>query len=223
MYIVFSSPMKTQGNLEKLTLYTSHGDVVEGAFLTTAHELWSPDQLQWTILLDPARVKTGLQAHEKMGRALVEGENYELVIEGLEDVNHQVMAERYVKAFYITKADTLPPSIDRWEIHAPQVRTTHPVTLTFPDVLDQFSLRQRLLLTTNENIPIEGRVEIGDQETVWMFTPEEPWEEGEYTLHVNTRLADPAGNNLNGLFDHKPGSLQYSEEGEVVSFVVFTL
>ena len=191
MYILFSTPMKTQGNLEKLKLYTSQGDVVEGAFLTTTDELWSPDQLQWTILLDPARVKTGLQAHEIMGRALVEGEHYELVIEGLEDVNHQSMAKRYVKVFYITKADTLSPSIDQWEIHAPQIQTTDPVTITFPDMLDQFSLLQRLLLTTKENIPIEGRVEIRDQETVWRFTPERRWVAGEYNLHINTRLADP--------------------------------
>ena len=212
--------MKTQDNLENIKVFTVQGDEVEGAFLTTTHELWSPDQRQWTILLDPARVKTGLLAHERMGRALVEGERYELVIEGMEDVYHKTMEERFVKSLYITEADTLEPDVGQWDIRFPPAYSTLPFTIIFPDMLDQFSLQQRIMVTATDHVPVEGRVEIGDQERVWTFTPDERWELDDYYLHVNTRLADPAGNNLNGLFDHEPGSLKYTKEGEVLTFTI---
>ena len=220
MYVVFSKPMKTQGNLEKIALYTGKGDEVGGAFLETAEELWSPDQKQWTILLDPGRVKTGLQAHETLGRALVEGERYELVIEGLEDVYHQKMSKRFVKPLHITSADTVAPDMAHWDVQVPSPNTKAPLTIYFPQSLDQFSIRQRLFLTTADTLSVAGRVEIGVQERSWIFTPADRWRKGTYYLHVNTRLADPAGNNLNGLFDHKVGSLKYNQEGVVTRLEV---
>ncbi|MEO0901846.1 MAG: hypothetical protein AAFY00_07395, partial [Bacteroidota bacterium] len=90
--------------------------------------------------------------------------------------------------------------------------------------LDYNSLKQRILLTdSNKNI-VEGLVKIRKQETEWHFSPKEPWQCGNYVLHVNSRLEDPSGNNLNGLFDHKIGTLKNEKEGiiETIPFQTCT-
>ena len=216
VYVQFSVPMKTVGNQEKITLYDADGHEVPDALLGLAHELWSDDQKQWTVLFDPARVKTGLQANEQLGRALVKGHSYRLVIEGMEDVNHRKMEQPFVKTLHITIADTVSPAMDQWTIDAPVAQTKSPVVVTFPQMLDQFSLHQRLIITNQEELVIPGQISIENGEKRWIFTPEKAWEKGEYMLYAHARLADPAGNNLNGLFDHKQGTLQFNNENKIV-------
>jgi len=38
-------------------------------------------------------------------------------------------------------------------------------------------------------------------ETMWAFVPSNTWETGEYTILIDTRIEDLAGNTLNYLFD----------------------
>ena len=221
MYVTFSTPMKVQGNLERIALLDPGGNEVEGAIFNNAYELWDHDQKQWTLIFDPARIKTGLVAHETLGRVLVPGHTYQLVIRDLEDVNHRPMVQPYIKHFHVAAADTTPPDIDLWDITAPQAGSLLPLVVTFPDIIDWFSLQQRLVLIDRSKDAVRGQVAVGTNETVWLFRPEDPWVAGEYTLYINTRLADPAGNNLNGLFDHKTGSLNYEQEGETIRLPVF--
>ena len=216
IYVTFSTPMKVQGNLEKIALLDGEGKAMEGAIFNNAYELWDNEQKQWTLLFDPGRVKTGLNAHEIHGRALTPGQSYQLVIQDLEDVNHRKMDRAFIKQFHVIDADTIPPSIEAWIITAPRARTRSPLVIMFPDALDQFSLRQRLILTNSQQEPISGQLELGENEKKWLYTPENSWVKGDYYLFVNSRLEDPSGNNLNGLFDHKSGSLKFKREGEIL-------
>ena len=156
-------------------------------------------------------------AHEQLGRALKVGHTYELLIENLEDVYHQKMLQPYRKTIHVIEADTIAPDIEQWEINSPEARTMNPLIISFQDVVDQYSLQHRLILTDTSNKPVPGQSEAGANETRWQFTPETPWLAGTYHLYINARLADPSGNNLNGLFDHKVGSLKYDDEGETLS------
>ena len=214
MYVKFSEPMKTVGNLERIVLRDSDKQKIKGAIFNNVYELWSPDQKELTLLPDPARVKTGLIANETLGRALVPGRYYELVIEGLENIQHQKMAEVFTKRFYITSADTLAPNINNWMISAPVSDTHNMLTLRFPDALDQHSLQQRIAVVKDDDTLVEGNVSLAKGEKEWQFTPLKSWKAGLYFIYVNARLEDPAGNNLNGLFDHKIGDLRYEKEGE---------
>ena len=217
MYVSFSSPMKVNGNLEHIKLLDANGAEVEGALLDMTHELWDDDQQQLTLLFDPSRVKTGLQAHERMGRALRVGETFQLVIQDLEDIHHHKMNTPYVKQIHVVDADTTSPDVGKWILRYPSAQSRDPLMVSFQSVIDQYSLFHRLILVDGEGEPLPGQVNSGEQETQWMFIPEDPWRSGDYTLYVNARLADPSGNNLNGLFDHKPGSLRYEKEGEILT------
>ncbi|MEM6844891.1 MAG: hypothetical protein AAF632_21940 [Bacteroidota bacterium] len=215
LYIHFSKPMRTTGNLEKIKLLDENGQEVVGAFFNNVYELWDKEQKQLTLIFDPGRVKTGLIAHEEKGRSLQMGKNYQLVIGRLEDVEGNRLKETYTKSFYVSKEDRLSPNIAQWEIKTPKANSQSPLVVRFPKMLDHLSLRQRLQLTNKNNKPIEGQVEIASQETEWNFTLPEKWSAGDYILHVHGRLEDPCGNNLNGLFDHTVGSLKNEQEGQI--------
>lgn len=222
MYVQFSKPMKTRGNLEKIKLFDHEGIEVENVFFNNVHELWNNEQTQLTLIVDPARVKTGLRANEAYGRALEPNKTYTLTIEGLEDVDHQKLHPVYKKKFFVTKADSTIPATKNWKFTIPKANGNASFMAEFPEMLDYNSLLQRLVITDNHNNPIQGTVTIKNEETQWFFTPNDPWTMGWYTLYINTRLEDPAGNNPNGSFDHKIGSLKYEKEG-VIEQIAFKI
>ncbi|MEM9076186.1 MAG: hypothetical protein AAGC43_04060 [Bacteroidota bacterium] len=224
IYIQFSSPMKTIGNLEKIKLLDENNKEVRNVFFNNAYELWNKEQTQLTLILDPARVKTGLVANNTLGRALRPDAKYTLTIEGLEDVNHKKMLKPFKKEWKVITADNKVPDIKNWRFNMPKANTKDKYIVHFPQMLDYNSLKQRLLLTDSKKKAIEGQVEIKGRETEWHFSPKEPWRCGNYILHVNSRLEDPAGNNINGLFDHKIGTLKYEKEGviETIPFQICT-
>lgn len=215
IYIHFSKPMKTVGNLEKIKLFDDNGQELVGAIFNNVQELWDHEQRQLTLILDPARVKTGLKANEESGRALHAGEQYQLVIGQLEDVEGTKLKEVFTKLFYVNKDDRISPNTALWTMKIPKANSLSPLIVQFPEMLDRLSLLQRLQLTDKDNQPIPGQVEILNQETEWHFVPAEKWSSGDYALYVHGRLEDPSGNNLNGLFDHKIGSLKNRREGEI--------
>ena len=216
MYVQFSQPMKAVDNLDHIQLMDSQGNPVRGAIFQNVYELWDETQTQLTLIFDPARVKTGLEAHERFGRALRPGETYQLVIRGFTDIHHQSLGQPYTKTFFVTETDTLPPNIHRWEISLPPVGSSSPLVLRFPDILDQMSLKQRITIATEAETLIEGNRELGPHEKAYHFIPTQVWQPGKYFIVVHSRLADPAGNNLNGLFDHPTGSLRFETEEEVL-------
>ncbi|MEM9650173.1 MAG: hypothetical protein AAF969_16975 [Bacteroidota bacterium] len=222
IYIQFSRPMKTLGNIEKIKLIDKQGIEVKNVFFNNVHELWNKEQTQLTLILDPARVKTGLATNEALGHALKPNRNYTLIIENLKDVYHQKIEGSYKKNITVESADIGIPKPENWKLTIPEVKSKKRFVVRFPKMLDYNSLKQRLIVTDTKNKPVEGVVSIQNQETQWSIQPKEYWKSGDYILHINTRLEDPSGNNLNGLFDHKIGSLKYKKEG-VIEKIPFTI
>jgi len=215
MYVQFSEPMKTVGNLERIKLVDENGEKIPGALFNNVYELWDDRQTQLTLIFDPARVKTGLEAHEQLGRALESGKSYSLMVGNLETINHQEIAS-FSKNLYVTPADTTPPTIQSWNINVPKAKSSLPINVSIPQAADWMSLLHRIHVINEEGKKIAGTIEISNHEQTWGFIPIRKWEKGDYFLIVNTRFADPSGNNLNGLFDHRVGSLKFESEGEII-------
>ena len=213
MYIHFSTPMKTIGNLEKIKLVEEQGQEVVGAIFNNVYELWDKNQKQLTLIFDPSRVKTGLIVHEQRGRSLQAGKNYKLVIGQLEDVEGNKLEKVYAKSFYVNVEDSLSPNTALWTMKIPRANGQQPLIVQFPAMLDRLSLLQRLHLTDKNNETNLGDIDIAKDETGWRFKPVNDWSAGNYFLYVHGRLEDPCGNNLNGLFDHKIGTLKNEREG----------
>ena len=169
MYVHFSKPMKTIGNLEKIDLVNEEGQKVVGAIFNNMYELWDKQQQQLTLIFDPSSVKTGLMAHAEKGRSLQAGRNYKLVIGHLEDVEGNKLKEIYAKSFYVRDENRLSPNTEQWTIKIPKANSRSPLIIQFPAMLDRLSLQQRLQLTDKHKQPINGKVEIAKQETEWRF------------------------------------------------------
>lgn len=216
MYVLFSGPMKTAGNLDRIKLFNDSGEELSGVFFNNVYELWNAEQTQLTLILDPARVKTGLEAYSKFGHALVPGTTYRLEIDGLEDIYHRVIPAPFIKEFIVDEADAMAPNSALWDIGLPLAGTKEALTIEFPESLDWFSLQRRLVIVDEQQHLIQGEVAVKQAETQWIFQPRTPWALGNYQVVVNARLEDPSGNNLNGVFDHVIGSLNYEREGEIL-------
>ena len=188
---------------------------MKGAIFNNVYELWNESQTQLTIIFDPSRVKTGLKINKNMGRALQAGENYKIVVSNLEDIYGQKLKNSFSKHFYATEEDTQSPNHKLWSLKSPKANTTESLNIDFKESIDMMSIQNRLLVFTSNNDRIDGKIEFSNNEKRWKFFPNQNWIKGEYTLKINSRLSDPSGNNLNGLFDHKIGSLKYREEGKI--------
>lgn len=220
LYVHFSKPMRTSGIMAHIRLVDQQGEPIQGAFFPEQDGLWDPMQQQLTLLLDPGRVKTGLQAHEQMGRALQRGQSVTLQIDTLQDVNGDWMPGPFQKTVWVGPPDTTAPDPQSWQVTPPAAGSKQALQLDFPDQLDEFSLRQRLLLTNAQNEPVPGEIHLTQQEQTWRLTPNDPWRTGEYRLYIHHRLEDPSGNNLNGLFDHPIGSLKYASEDQMDTLII---
>jgi len=150
-YIEFSHSMKAVNNLENIKLLNDKEEEIKGAIFNNVYELWDSEQKQLTLILDPARVKTGLVAHESMGRALQAGKNYHLVIEKAEDINGNALEREFVKDFFVIKENLVSPKIEDWDISVPQKNSRQSLSIKFPQMLDRLSLMNRIWLTNSKN------------------------------------------------------------------------
>lgn len=200
-YIYFNKPMKTEDTLDHVYLTDSSEKRLEGVFIENKFNLWSPDRTRLTLLFDPGRVKTGLVAHNTLGRALQAGETYHLVVDaaGLEQLD---CTSTHTKKFKVEVADYEKPTVSNWTLSQPKYASKTPLTVDFPSPIDHTSLAFRIRVKTNKGEPVAGSISLANEERQWIFTPKRVWQTGEsYALFVDPVLEDIAGNRPTGLFD----------------------
>jgi len=165
-------------------------------------ELWTRDFRRFTLLFDPGRIKTGLVPNLEEGRGLVPGRTYTLVI-GREwrDANRQPLESEFRKTFRAGPFDDVAPDVSTWRLDVPDAGTKAPVRVTFPEPLDHGLMDGLIAIVDSQGDTLEGSVEIRDDETRWLFVPDDPWEAGNYELVAGAELEDLVGNALNGLFE----------------------
>lgn len=200
-YIYFSKPMQREDILSHVYLADADGNKQSGVFLD--NRLWSPDSTRLTLLFDPGRVKTGLVAHNTMGRALKPGKDYQLVVDTkARDKDGCPLGKRFTKAFKALAADYSIPDIKQWRISSPQQGSRETLVVELNGMMDHVSLASRIRVKDKDDNSVPGRIALEDAEQRWLFTPDQPWRDtGYYQLAVDSVLEDVAGNRLGGLFD----------------------
>ncbi|MEO0974836.1 MAG: hypothetical protein AAFX85_17245, partial [Pseudomonadota bacterium] len=180
----------------------ARGEAMASSLLRTRFGLWSPDGRRLTVLLNPGRVKTGLEAHERFGAVLEQGRHYALRIEReLRDRRGCALGAVHEKRFLVGPADRTPPVPDRWSLQLPAVQTRDAFSVTLQGLTDHLSLAYRLRVLDDDGRTLAGNVTLANHEQVWRFAPTQNWESGRYTLRVDPALEDLAGNRPTGLFD----------------------
>ena len=224
-YIYFSEPMSRENILSSISLLDSQGEEIPEVFLDNRYDLWSPDGTRLTLLLDPGRVKTGLVAHNRLGRAFVAGESYQLRIDAPLDAHGCELAASHTKNFIALPEYTTAPDIDQWQTNQPKVATNEPLSISLGRMIDHLSLAYRIRVQDLEGNAIRGALELAENEQVWRFTPSAPWQAQDYQIAIDATLEDVAGNRLSGLFDQPPsdGELEVPPNKYFIFFSAISL
>lgn len=207
IYIYYPRPMAVTEGQQHVALLDAQGQRVNGAFLATNQELWSPDRSRLTLLLDPGRVKSGLVAHEALGRALEPGQSYALVVSGAaKDAQGCALGQDVTHSFSVTEADYETPDPAAWSLTAPRLGSMDPLRVDLGSTHDHLSMAYRLRVVDDEAEVVPGSIGLGPDETTWLFTPRRPWSDASYSVAIDQRLEDLAGNRPGVLFDRPVSS-----------------
>lgn len=200
-YIEFSDPMGRGTALQHVRLEESSGSEVVDPFLPLDADLWSPDRTRFTLFFDPGRVKRDIKPNRDLGRALIPGRSYALVIDhAWFDGRETPLARPHRHGFEVGEPIERALDQSQWTIETPAVGTREPLTVRFPWALD-YGLLHRALGVRRGGVDLPGAVGVDDGETRWTFQPETAWQAGEHRLIVLTVLEDPAGNRIGRPFE----------------------
>lgn len=202
IYLQFSLPMIEGRSLDHLTLLRSNGDTMQGTFLDLQPELWNAESTVLTLWLDPGRIKRDLIPNKTLGTPLSAGEKYILhVSPEWRSKNGAKLEHGYTKTFVASPRDDTPPDVSNWILKPPLARTTEYLEVLAPETIDYFLFQDAVMIARSDGERVTGDIKISHNERVYAFLPHKPWTSGKYTLQVEGRLEDLAGNNLYRPFD----------------------
>jgi hypothetical protein len=200
LYIYFSAPMSRGEVATRLHLLDKSGHELKGVLLP-GQELWDPNNQRLTMTFDPGRIKRGLESNAKMGPPIAENERYTLVVDrGWPDARGVPLDREYRKEFRGGPAVRVPPDPKQWRIVAPGAGTSSPLVVEFGRSMN-YPLLQRMLQVAGPGGRVAGEIAVDRTETVWRFTPRQPWPAGAYRLLVDADLEDVSGNRIDQPFD----------------------
>ena len=201
MYLEFSAPMGRPTGLPHIRLLDSSGEEVSQPFLPLDYEFWNEERTRFTVFFDPGRVKDDILPNRQMGRALVAGREYTLVIDqAWRDAQGRPLKTEHRRTLRATAADTQPLDTARWRIAPPAAGGRDPVVVTFPEPLDH-GLLMRAVGVRRLATPLDGDVTVDASETRWSFRPTAPWTRGSYEIIALSILEDLAGNQIGRAFE----------------------
>ena len=202
MYITFSKSIDaTQNIFDHLVVYDSDTKEVQNIFLQLENELWNRDRTEVTLWLDPGRIKKDLIPNQERGNPLIKRRTYEIaLVSNLKDVEgNRVFPHK--KEFTVWERDEEKPRLENWTIEPPAKGTQESLGMRFHESLDAKLFLETVTVYNTDQQIIKGSFLMGKNAKSALFIPQQKWVTGKYTMKVESRLEDLAGNNLNRLFD----------------------
>jgi len=201
-YIHFSSSMSKGESAKRIHLLDSANREIALPFLEIDEELWDRDQKRLTLLFDPGRVKREVLPNREVGPPLKAGGRYTLVVDKeWKDANGVPLKEGYRKSFTAGPAERSAIDPKVWQLLPPAPDSMGPLIVDFPRPLDAALLLRFIDVADARGALVRGKVTLDMQERRWLFTPEQPWNRGKYSLEILTTLEDLAGNKIGRPFD----------------------
>jgi len=201
-YVHFSAPMSRGDIYEHLRLLDEANQPVALPFLELAEELWSPDMLRLTLIIDPGRIKREVKPLQDLGPALLTGRRYTLVISaGWRDAHGNRLKQAFFKRFSVGPPDREPPDPHRWGYLAPPIRTREPLAVDLVKPMDSALALRMIHVLDEAGREVPGQPFLTERERIWKFLPLHSWKAGLYSLVVETTIEDLAGNNIGKPFE----------------------
>jgi len=200
--IVFSNSMRDGFVYDYIHVLDHKKDTLPEIFLALEPALWNHDRTVLTLWIDPGRVKRDLLRNQHLGKPLEQGNEYTVIIsKDWPNSNGEVLGSDFQKKLFIHERDEEIPLVDTWELSVPNLSKQRPLTIDFQESMDFVSHTERITVFKESKL-ITGVGELINQESGWRFTPDNPWEKGEYTIQLKASMEDLAGNNLIRPFDN---------------------
>jgi hypothetical protein len=200
LYIVFSAPMSRGEAAAHIHVEDDKGKVLPDELLP-GQELWDPSFRRLTMTFDPGRIKRGLTSNRTIGPPIAEGGHYKLVVDGdWPDARGVHMVQGFSKSFTGGPPARTPPDPAQWRVTAPPTGTRDALVVDFPGPMN-YSLLLKLIHVIRGQAPVDGNIALDRHETEWRFTPDTPWQTGDYRLAIDTGIEDLAGNHIGAAFD----------------------
>ena len=220
LYLHFSGPMARDGAAGHVRLLDAEGRTIDDVFLPLDADLWNEDRTRYTLLLDPGRVKTGIAPNDAMGRALIAGRRYTLVVDApWRDAAGRPLAEPFRHAFTAGPAIELALDPARWRLDVPRSGTREALQITAPHLLDE-ALAARALGVMSATGAVAGEPSLDESGRRWRFVPERPWTPGAHQLVALGILEDPAGNRIGRPFELAPSDTAREVERLALPFII---
>jgi hypothetical protein len=200
--VTFSTAMEEGSAAGHIHLLDETGVVMPGTLLEMPPELWDRHHRRLTVLLEPGRIKRGLQPHEHAGPPLREGGTVSLLVEAvIRDAAGSALIEGAHRTYQV--GPPIRSRIDpmRWEVQWPDT-PSEPLVVRFDRPLDRALVRRHLRVLDAHGNAMAGRATLDESAEHWMFTPAE--ESSDYlncVVRVDSRLEDVAGNSVRRVFD----------------------
>jgi hypothetical protein len=201
-YIWFSAPMSEGCAGEQVRLARDDGSLVAGALLPAEHELWDAARRRLTVLLDPARIKRGLAAHQESGYPLRSGEPFRLIVgSGFLDAQGLPLRAPAQRRYHVGGEKRRHVDPGSWVLTVPSAGTFEPLRVSFGRPLDHGLLSRCLHVREPSGQPVDGTARTGPGEQSWQLVPRQAWAVGPHQLIVDPVLEDLAGNSVSRVFD----------------------
>ena len=214
IYIEFSKQMQEGDALKNITVIKNQSDTIPSVFLD--QELWNKERTVLTLWLDPGRIKRDLQPNKKLGAPLEQNNNYQIIINrDWQDGQGVLLKSAYKKNFIVVQRDGISPDPSNWTINKPTAGRRQSLKIALHESLDYILLKNVIRITDNQGSIINGIIETTNEETILVFIPSAEWKPGDYTVEIESRLEDLAGNNLNRLFDKDLSKSNMTEQKEI--------
>ena len=202
LYVRFSAPMSEGYAARHVRLVDEAGEEMKGALLPTQHELWDAGRGRLTVLLDPARIKRGLVAHEEAGYPLRSGAPFRVVVdEGFRDAQGCNLRGPAERRYDVGAEERRRVEPDGWAVRVPSHHTCEPLDVGFGRPLDHALVGRCLHVVGPDGRPVDGLPEVGPEEQAWRLTPRANWAPGPHQLVIDPVLEDLAGNSVCRVFD----------------------
>ena len=225
--IAFSAPMEEGSAAGAIALEDGAGAELAGALLEMPPELWDRERRRLTVLLEPGRIKRGLQPNLRAGPPLREHETVALVVAStIRDATGARLPAPFRRVYSVGPAIRSRVDPGRWDVRWPE-SPVEPLVVVFDRPLDRALVDACLTVVDGRGLPVPGLPSLDDGARTWTFSPPAgdpagtttgraplPWK-----LRIATRLEDLAGNSVRRVFDRDVDDPRDDPIGEDLVFL----
>jgi hypothetical protein len=213
--LTFSGPMDEGSAAGRIHLLDEAGATLRGALLDMPPELWDRERRRLTVLLEPGRIKRGLQPNVRAGAPLRQGHMVTIVVDSdLRDAAGSPLLHGASRSYRVGAPIRSRVDPHEWDVRWPDANSSE-LTVLFDRPLDRVLVQRYLRVVDDGGHAVAGHTSLDAAALRWIFAPADA--RTSIRLSIDARLEDLAGNSVRRVFDR---DLDRSDDDEIAAAMV---